>query len=1252
MNMIFKTPLQSISKSYFRSPVLRPEIDRFKRAFISLESKLDPNQREDHLKNLIRDFLLDAYYKDQFEINIKENKDLVIHHGAKSTYSVGVIIEAKSIKNVSEMVSQTDLNKKALQEIILYYLVEREDFKNINIKHLIITNTEEWYVFDENDFEKLIYRNTKFLRQYKDFKLSGKDTRHFYTDIAKPFIETIKHELPFTYFNISQYKNFIVNDNDEDDSNLIELYKLLSPVHLLKKPFVNDSNTLNKDFYNELLHIIGLEEVKENGKKVIQRREIDNRNPASLIENTINILKFETNVPSSTHYEIALELCITWINRILFLKLLESQLIKYHKGNRHYQFLNYEKIVDYDTLNKLFFQVLAIRPADRSSHVKDVYDKIPYLNSSLFEVNELETRTLKISNLEDNLLIPLYFRTVLKDEKGKSKEREINTLQYLFEFLDAYNFSSEGIEKIQEENKSLINASVLGLIFEKINGYKDGSYFTPGFVTMYMCKEIIRKAVIQKFNDHTEFESQNWDELKNYIGKPYKKEELKKYNTIIDSLKICDPAVGSGHFLVSALNEIIAIKSELNLLCDQDFNRLPILASVDNDELIIESENHKSFEYDLLSKESRTIQKALFEQKQHIIENCLFGVDINPNSVKICTLRLWIELLKHAYYTEESQLNDLETLPNIDINIKCGNSLIRRFDLDSDLGPALKKSKFSIEGYKLAVSGYKEVTNKENKQEFKHLINTIKGDFRSEVGGKELRDLQKLEGLFYNRFGSVTLIDVELSKSQAKEKERQKNELLNKIEAKKAEIEEIKSNKIYEAAFEWRFEFPEVLDDEGKFLGFDVIIGNPPYIRQEEFSSLKPYLSSKFITYKGTADLYVYFVELGMSLLSDSGHFVYIIPNKWMRAGYGFELRDFVLNKRLLAIYDFGDLPVFEEATTYPCILMMKNNDPQSSFVSANIDTLQFDSGLENYLADHRFEVQTSGLVKEGWTLSSNKVQQLLEKLKRKGLPLGEYVKGKIFYGIKTGYNEAFVIDQKTRDRLIEEDPRSEEIIKPFLAGRDIKRYESPNANKYLIFARRGIDINLYPSINKHLSQYREKLEPMPKDWGGTNWTGRKSGTYKWYEIQDAVDYYEEFNNPKVMYQIFQVKPVFLYDDRGFYCNNSMYILPDCNLTTLGILNSKLGWFQISNYCTQIQNGVQLIAKYFENISLLSKVDITLENLVKEAIRQTNSGLNTEEIESQIDLVIYKLYDLDYEDVLIIDPNFEMAESEYNAFQV
>ena len=294
----------------------------------------------------------------------------------------------------------------------------------------------------------------------------------------------------------------------------------------------------------------------------------------------------------------------------------------------------------------------------------------------------MENDTIFISNLvNDNL--PSFPTTVLKDSNGKKRTGELNALQYLFEFLNAYDFSSEGAEDIQEDNKTLINASVLGLIFEKINGYKDGSFFTPGFITMYMCRETIRRAVLQKFKQVKGWDCETIDQLYDKITN---KQEA---NDIINSIKICDPVVGSGHFLVSALNEIIAVKSKLQILLDRQGKTLrDYHVEVVNDELIITDDDGELFEYNPNNRESQRVQEALFHEKQTIIENCLFGVDINPNSVKICRLRLWIELLKNAYYRQSAKAKNQNSNPNHSPSINQKNHSLDELETLPKIGRA------------------------------------------------------------------------------------------------------------------------------------------------------------------------------------------------------------------------------------------------------------------------------------------------------------------------------------------------------------------------------------------------------------------------------------------------------------------------------------------------------------------------------------------------------------------------------------
>ena len=1281
--MILK-PRKALNKAYLRVKINRNEIELFKSNLIDLLDKINESESEEFHKNLIADFLKNTWYSPGHFINTKGRNDLVIHNSRDASGTVGVIIEAKKPANKAEMVKKDFINTKAFQELILYYLRERINHKNFEIKYLIATNIYEWFIFDANIFEKEFFRNNDLVKQFIDFeegRLSGKSTEFFYNDIASPAIEAVKHEISFTHFDIRDYEKPLRNSDKGDDNTLIALYKLLSPEHLLKLPFANDSNSLDKAFYAELLHIIGLTEIKEGGKKVIRRNKAAERNQGSLIENVIIQLDSHdkiTRVKKVSQYgttfqeqlfNVALELTITWLNRILFLKLLEAQLLSYHKGSKDYAFLNIHKIRDFDDLDKLFFRVLAKKVEERETKINDLFSHVPFLNSSLFEPTELEHETLFISGLEDDIPLPFYSSTVIKDAMGKKPTKPLSTIEYFFAFLDAYDFSSEGSEAIQEENKRLINASVLGLIFEKINGYKDGSFFTPGFITMYMCRETIRRAVVEKFNKVKNWNCRDLDDLYDKIS------NRKEANELINTIKICDPAVGSGHFLVSALNEIIAIKSNLNILQDRNGRRLKeYTVEVENDELVITDDEGELFEYNPQSKESQRIQEALFHEKQTIIENCLFGVDINPNSVKICRLRLWIELLKNAYYKQGvdltgfknssslnlSGLETLETLPNIDINIKCGNSLISRFALDADIKKALQKSKWSIDSYRLAVMTYRNAKNKEEKRSMERMITSIKSDFESEIASNDKR-LIKLNTTKGDLLGLTLQTSLfERTKVEKAAWDKQVKTLTETITQLENELEEIRSNKIFDNAFEWRFEFPEVLNDDGDFIGFDVVIGNPPYIRQEEIAAAKPYLHQNYKTYTGTSDLYVFFVEKGFEIVKSGGDFCYIMPNKWMQSGYGKPLRNLLLGHCLKSVVDFGDLQVFDEATTYPCILNVVKTNPGARFKSIVIKTLEFDPGFDQYVKSVENELNIKDLTSETWVISSVSDQSLLEKVKLDSIPLVEYVGGNSFRGILTGLTEAFLINDETKELLINEDPKSGELIKPFLLGRNIKPYQNLNAQNWVILIPKGFTIkrNLpedhpfhlgeptprygimaydeawewlnktYPAIARHLAPFEDKAERRTD-----------KGDF-WWELR-ACDYYQEFEKPKIMYQKFQVKPCFIFDESGVYCNDSMWMISRDDKFLVGLLNSKMGWWLISKYCTAIQNGYQLIWKYFGQVpipkNLVNQKEIS--DLVDKIIqlKKLDANSDTSYFESQINQLVYRLYHLTDEEISTIE---------------
>jgi hypothetical protein len=356
----------------------------------------------------------------------------------------------------------------------------------------------------------------------------------------------------------------------------------------------------------------------------------------------------------------------------------------------------------------------------------------------------------------------------------------------------------------------------------------------------------------------------------------------------------------------------------------------------------------------------------------------------------------------------------------------------------------------------------------------------------------------------------------EMGKKEKADWNKKVSKLTEETKKLETEIEEIKANKIFENAFEWRFEFPEVLNDDGDFVGFDVVIGNPPYIRQEELAEIKPFLEQNFKSFTGTADLFVYFIELGLNVLKQEGDFIFIVPNKWMKTGYGKKIREIIKSNKIEKIIDFGDLPVFEEATTYPSILSLSKSKSSINFYATNITTLNFPNGINNFIEDNKIEVFIDELNNEAWTLSDTAIQQVLSKLNRKGVSLGEFVNHKMFRGILTGFNEAFIIDETTKNKLIQADSNCADIIKPFLDGKDIKSYRTPKNKKWLIFTRRGMVIDSYSSILVHLEIYKEQLTPKPK--GSKSLNGRKPGSYKWFEIQDSVDYHSEFDKNKIVW--------------------------------------------------------------------------------------------------------------------------------------
>jgi len=1213
-----------LAKPLLRRKPLQSDYIRFTEALDELQQKLNPNESEEHNKAFIKDFLLDAFYKGKNAINTSDDIDDAIFADNSETSPVEVIIEAKSPSNGYEMPSLKNLNCKAMQELVLYFMRQRVLKKNIGLKHLIATNGYEWFVFDAAEFDKLFYQNKHFLKLYEEYdnkQLLFKATKNFYEDIASPFINACKLVIQYTYFDIRLLKS---------DAKKMEVYKLLSPDHLLKQFKFTDSNSLNTSFYHELLHIIGLEERDNNGKKIIARKLENERDHYSLLESTI--YQLDETIPDNDKFEIGLNLSITWVNRILFLKLLESQLISYHENKvaGDYRILTTSKIDGFDALNELFFKVLAVPVEKRNEYVKEKFQNVPYLNSSLFEKTDNEDKYFCISGLKEGE-ISTYKQTVLKDINGKHAKKNLRTLDYLFQFLDAYDFGSDTADDsiTSEERKTLINASVLGLIFEKINGYKDGSFFTPGAITQFMCHETLTRAVIDKFNLIKNWSCKTIEDVYDKI------EDRNEANSIVNSITICDPAVGSGHFLVSALNEIIAIKDQLHILQDNDGKRLKEWKiTVANDELDVCDNEGEFFKYNPSSIESQRVQETLFREKRQIIEHSLFGVDINQNSVNICRLRLWIELLKNAYYRSDGQL---ETLPNIDINIKCGNSILSRFPFDYNLSAILNTAKFSIADYRSAIDQYRNAKSKMEKAEMADLIFKIKSNLGTAISSKNPLSLKytKLQNEYYSLYGDRLFDDQVLSKKQD---QLRKSKLEKEIQSVKCEIDELMSNAKYKDAMEWRIEFPEVLDDDGAFIGFDVIIGNPPYIQlQSDGGELaRMYQDCNFETFNKTGDIYSLFYEQGTNLLKTNGLLCFITSNSWMRNESGKENRRF-FNKKVcpLILVDFAGLQLFANATVETNIMLLQKRIYDVHTQAATLDETCYSdtSSLEDVVRKKFVEIKFDS--DESWIILSNDENQILSKIKRKSDPLSK-LNVNINFGLKTGYNTAFIIDSTVRKNIYlsaDENERAklDEIISPVIRGRDIKRYVVNWANLWIINTHNGmpgkvdrVDVKILPSLKKHLDSHWDKIAQR-SDKGVTP-----------YNLRNCA-YLNELKQPKIVWGEISDRSKFCYDVEGKYIPEAttFFMTGDISIFLLCYLNSRLAEYLFSKIATTTGMGSVRWKKYKIEQLYVPRVSqddkYSIETLY-------NSFLNTSDDSylDKIDELVYDLYELTEDEKEII----------------
>ncbi|EIY3447462.1 Eco57I restriction-modification methylase domain-containing protein [Campylobacter coli] len=1250
---------------YRKKPILEAELNEFIKALKDYKTSLENNLKNNE-DSLVANALSKFFENLHFECEIKS-----IHKGnsgidlaLKKDKQIQVIIEAK-LPHSKEFFSQSKPNCKALHECILYYLRERKAL-NSSLKHIIITDFYRFYIFKADLFEELFNKNKYFKEAFENFESKNSlfkgNTDEFYKECEKllsseKYLDSITRKdlfdepsLKGVFIDIKP----ILEQEKPSFSKLKPLFKIFHKDFLLSEFNPNDANSLNNAFYKELLYILGLCESKQNSKLIIAKSQ-ESKEEQGTFYTAINSKLEEEN------FETILKLLILWLNRILFLKLIESNLVRFN-DDKNLKFLNFKKIPDFDKLSELFFEILA---KGRSARKKSEFAYLPYLNSSLFEKQSIEN-TLEISNLNNDLKLNYYKNTVLKDDKCKAKKGQVGLLEYLFEFLDSFDFGSDDEQSEILSQKELISSSVLGNVFEKLNGYKEGSFYTPSFITSYMCKESITKVVLDKFNAQFDLDAKDISELR----KSLRKEDKKAQKELLNSIKICDPAVGSGHFLVSALNVMLSIYDELNLF-DEEF-----YLEVQNDEILITGRKGEFIEYKHPSTpkdKAHLIQQELFHTKKDIIENNLFGVDINPNSCEITKLRLWIELLKHSFYQsfDDENYHDLKTLPNIDINIKCGNSLVSYFETGKSLShyPNIKER---MSKYKRIVKDYKEgfYTDKNLiAKEIKNLQESFKNFCLKDKFNKEIKQLTNGANEYSKKYGDF------LADEHHDEKFKSffsKNMFEFSFDEKVAIKEFANLKKEYDNIFnlesnhpfEWRFEFPEILGDDGNFKGFDLIIGNPPYIKEAENKELFTN-TKKLRTYQGKMDIWYHFVGRGFDILKNNGYLAFIATNNWVTNSGAKKLRNIVLEEsQILSLVDFSSFMVFDSASIQTMIMQFQKTKPPKNyeFHFAKITTqtpiyedvinllknekTQNNEILKINLTPKKFIDKTLNFTKSDYEELFNKIQKygkfyLEEKEVANGIhPHYDFINNRI----NSNHNFAFKIGQGIFGLSEEEKEKlkltklENNLVKPYYDTQNfLKFFFKKNNHQWLIYTNSSFknpnSMDDYPNLKKHLDKFQNVITSDNKPYGLHRARDEKffTGSPRIVALRKCVG-----------------EPKFSYVDFDCYVSATFYVIKTQRINVkylTAILNSKLIAFWLKHKGKMQGNNYQIDKEPLLNIPIVDtnsknkKLADELINLVDEILKakEQDKNANTQELENKINSLVYKLYNLTEDEIKIIE---------------
>lgn len=721
---------------------------------------------------------------------------------------------------------------------------------------------------------------------------------------------------------------------------------------------------------------------------------------------------------------------------------------------------------------------------------------VPFLNGGLFEKEREDEHS--------NIIVP--------------DECIDNILHDLF---DRFNFTVA--ESTPFDLEVAVDPEMLGQIFERLvtGRHETGSYYTPKPIVSFMCKEALKGYL------HSQLANESEKGISSLVDE-HEAEGISDRKAALEALrrvKVCDPACGSGAYLLDMMHELLELHKQLK-------------ATEETDALTV------------------------YEQKLEIIQNNLYGVDIDPFAVNIARLRLWLSLAVDYEGTRP------EPLPNLNFKIEQGNSLTAP---DPNVPSQQGFRHDLINRYRKKKARYVDTHFFEEKKFMKEEIAALRQDIAEWTYGK----------------GKASAIE----------------------------------------GFDWAVEFAEIFAEGG----FDIAIANPPYVRQELIKDLKPVFKHAFpAVYHGKADLYCYFYARALQLLHDGGMLVFISSNKWFRSSYGANLRKHTAETCWVqSITDFEDLQIFENATAYPMIFIaQKVQEGKQSTLYTRVQSLDPPyPDVPAIIQQNGHILPVDALNGSEWLLSDVASSSRLRKMKDAGIPLGEYVKGHIYYGIKTGFNAAFIIDGTKRAELIAQDPRSTEVIKPLMIGKDIGKWKASFRDRWLIFMKRGMDIDCYPAIKAHLISWRKNLES--KHWG-EGLKGHTSGYDKWYELQASPAETQRFEKPKIVFPDIASEPRFAFDTKGTYLSNTAYTIPLDDLYLLGVLNSTCVKDYYIKQSAQIRGGyLRFFIQYVERIPIpdASPDD---RRIIAELVQKCldAQGVGCEQWEEEIDLFVAALYGL------------------------